>query len=131
MKKCPTCKMIVDDKIECPFCETTLTYEPPCDATKEHLLWNKYRVIYIAKNAWFSLACCLIGLLKALIANPSVMPLFLSAWAFAAISLTVSIFHRFLSKILALKYSENYLPFRMGEWKYWSGGLAIILFIFS
>lgn len=130
MKKCPTCQMIVDADNECPFCATTLTYEPKCEAESERLVWNKYLLIYIAKNTWFSLICCIVGLLKLLIARPQISVLLFSAGTCAIISLIASIFQRNFCKTMTWKYSEEYLPFKIGILKYLLGGISIILFIF-
>lgn len=130
MKKCPTCQMIVDADNECPFCATTLTYEPKCEAERERLVWNKYLLIYIVKNTWFSLICCIVGLLKLLIARPQISVLLFSAGTCAIISLIASIFQRNFCKTMTWKYSEEYLPFKIGIWKYLLGGISIILFIF-
>ena len=57
MKQCPTCKMTVDEKNECPICGTTLTYEPIVDAEKEHIILNKYYNLidrYIYDNQIFN-----------------------------------------------------------------------------
>lgn len=130
MKKCPTCRMIVDAENECPFCATTLTYEPKCEAESERLVWNKYLLIYIAKNIWFSLICCIVGLVKILVARPQMSILLFSAGACAVISLITSIFQRNFCKTMTWKYSEEYMPFKIGIWKYFLGGISIILFIF-
>ena len=130
MKKCPTCQMIVDADNECPFCATTLTYEPKCEAERERLVWNKYLFIYIVKNTWFSLICCIVGLLKLLIARPQISVLLFSAGTCAIISLIASIFQRNFCKTMTWKYSEEYMPFKIGIWKYSLGGISIILFIF-
>lgn len=130
MKKCPTCQMIVDADNECPFCATTLTYEPKCEAESERLVWNKYLLIYIVKNTWFSLICCIVGLLKLLIARPQISVLLFSAGTCAIISLIASIFQRNFCKTMTWKYSEEYMPFKIGIWKYLLGGISIILFIF-
>ena len=130
MKKCPTCQMIVDADNECPFCATTLTYEPKCEAESERLVWNKYLLIYIVKNTWFSLTCCIVGLVKILIARPQISVLLFSAGACALISLIVSIFQRHFSKTMTWKYSEDYIPFKISMWKYLLGGISIILFVF-
>ena len=130
MKRCPTCKMIVDADNECPFCATTLTYEPQCEAVSEHLVWNKYLFFSIVKNTGFSVICCVVGLLKVFIARPQTSALLFTAGACAVISLIVSIFQRNLCKTMTWKYSEEYIPFKIGIWKYLLGVLSIILFIF-
>lgn len=100
MRKCPVCQMIVDAKNECPICAATLTYEPVCDAEREHLLWNRYRWLYIAKCTWFSFLCCLIGFLKMIIARPQFHQIFWMAAALAAVSLAVSLFQRQIFRLL-------------------------------
>ena len=60
MKQCPTCKMTVDEKNECPICGATLTYEPIVDAEKEHIILNKYYWIYFGKTTWFSFLCLIV-----------------------------------------------------------------------
>ena len=121
--------MTVDAKNECPICSAALTYEPPCDADREHLLWNRYRLIYIAKCAWFSVLCCIVGLLKTIIARPPIHQLLVMAAALAAVSLTVSLFQRTVSRILMWKYSENYASYEIAVFKYVFGGISVILFL--
>ena len=130
MKKCNLCHAIVDEENECPVCHNTLTYEPACHATKEYFVWNRYYVAYLAKNVWFSLICCTVGLLKVLMAQPQPNALLFAAGACALISLTVSVFQRTLSKTMTWKYSEEYVPFKLGIWKYLLGGVAILFFMF-
>ena len=130
MKKCNVCHSIVNDEIECHICHNTLTYEPACLETEEHFVWNKYYVAYLAKNIWFSLICCTVGLLKVLMAQPQPNALLFAAGACALISLTVSVFQRTLSKTMTWKYSEEYVPFKLGIWKYLLGGVAILFFMF-
>ena len=129
MRKCPLCQMTVDAKHECPICGTTLTYEPICDADREHLLWNRYRWIYISKCCWFSVLCCLIGLLKIIIARPPIGELSLLAISLSVISLTVSLFQRTVSRLLTWKYSENYASYEIVFFKYVFGGISVILFL--
>lgn len=121
--------MTVDAKDECPICAATLTYEPVCDAEREHLLWNRYRWLYIAKCAWFSCLCCLLGLLKIIIARPQIHRLFWFAAALAVVSLTVSLFQRKIFRLLTWKYSENYAAYEIAVFKYGFGSIAVILFL--
>jgi len=129
MRKCPVCQMTVDAKNECPICAATLTYEPVCDAEREHLLWNRYRWLYIAKCTWFSFLCCLIGLLKVIIARPQFHLLFWMAAALAAVSLAVSLFQRQIFRLLTWKYSENYAAYEIAVFKYGFGSISLILFL--
>ena len=121
--------MTVDAKDECPICAATLTYEPVCDAEREHLLWNRYRWLYISKCTWFSVLCCMIGLLKMIIARPQINHLFWFAAALAAVSLTVSLFQRKILHLLTWKYSENYAAYEIAVFKYVFGSISVILFL--
>ena len=127
-EKCPTCKMVVDAKNECPFCYTTLTYEPICADEHEHLVWNKYLFLYLANNIWFSLLCCIIGAIKLFMVIPTICGLWVFAAVLALVSLTVSISKRHLCKLLTWKYSDKYAIYKIGIWKYLFGGASIILF---
>ena len=98
MKNCPTCWMTVDVDNECPFCGTSLTYEPDCDAVREKIVWNKYYLLYMAKNIWFSLICVLIGVIKLTVARPPMSELLIAAIVCAAVSLLVALFQRSLTK---------------------------------
>ena len=129
MRKCPVCHMTVDAKDECPICSATLTYEPVCDAEREHLIWNRYRWLYIIKCAWFSTLCCIVGLLKIVIARPQINYLFWTAVILAAVSLTVSLFQRTVFRLLTWKYSENYAAYEIAVFKYGFGSIAVILFL--
>ena len=131
MKKCPHCNMTVDAKSECPICRTTLTYEPYCTDDHEHLIWNKHLLLYLAKNIWFSVLCYIVGTVKYFMTSTDPSILFLYAAILALISLLTSIFHRPYSKILAWKYSDNYIPVIIAFQKYVFGGLSIIFFILS
>mgnify|MGYP003306994912 CR=1 FL=1 len=131
MKRCNLCHSIVDEENECPVCHNTLTYEPICHEREEHFVWNKYYVAYLAKNVWFSLICCMMGLLKVIIARPQLNALLFAAGTCALISLTVSVFQRTLSKTMTWKYCEEYVPFKLGIWKYLLGGVSILFFIFQ
>ena len=129
VKKCNLCHSIVNDENECHICHNTLTYEPKCESETEQFVWNRYLLIYITKNVWFSVICCVIGLLKIMIARPHISALLLSAVACALISLIVSIFQRIFCKTMTWKYSEDYVPFKIGMWKYLLGGISILIFI--
>ncbi len=120
--------MTVDAESECPFCYTTLTYEPICVDEHEHLVWNKYFFLYLAKNIWFSVLCCIVGVIKLFIARPPIGGLWIYAAVLALVSLTASIFQRQLCKILTWKYSDEYAHFKVGIWKYIFGGASIIIF---
>lgn len=129
MKKCPLCQMTVDAEHECPYCYTTLTYEPFCDEEKEHIVWNRYYFIYLAKNCWFSVLCCMIGIVKFFI-DRSINELFIIAIFLSLLSLLISVFQRSFTKGITWKYSESHAPFKAGMWKYQLGSAAILLFLF-
>lgn len=59
MKTCPTCNMTVDNNDCCPICKTSLLYEPFAHTDEEHILFNKYYMIYLLKTLWFSGICFL------------------------------------------------------------------------
>lgn len=121
--------MTVDAKDECPICAATLTYEPICDAEREHLIWNRYRWIYIAKCAWYPLLCCMVGLMKMIFARPQINQLFWMAAALAVVSLAVSLFQRNILRILTWKYSENYAAYEIAIFKYGFSSISVILFL--
>ena len=129
MKNCPTCWMTVDVDNECPFCGTSLTYEPNCDAAREKIVWNKYYLLYMAKNIWFSLICVLIGVIKLTVARPPMSELLIAAIVCAAVSLLVALFQRSLTKGNWI-YKESYIPIVVVSWKYGAGLLAILFFLF-
>ncbi len=131
MKKCPVCKSVVHAESECPVCQTTLTYEPPVMEEKEHIAWNKYYFLYLIKNIWFSLLCCITGISVYVASQPKIDYLFGIAIFFAAVSLYASIFQRKLIKNMKQKYSDEYITFRIGKLKYFSGGIAILFFIIT
>ncbi|MBO5745195.1 MAG: hypothetical protein J6R60_05325, partial [Clostridia bacterium] len=130
LKKCPKCQMIVYAEDECPFCQETLVYEPKSESKRERLILNKYLLLYIAKSAWFSIACCIFGLVRILTAAPQISSLLISAVVCAVISLTVAIFQRSFQRIMTWKYSEDYIPFKIGILKYLLGGISVVLFLF-
>ena len=129
MKKCPICQMTVDSDHECPFCGNTLTYEPDCDASREKIVWNKYYLLYMAKNIWFSVICCVIGAIKLIIVSPSMSELLVAAIVCAAVSLLVALFQRPLIKGNWI-YKESYIPIIVASWKYGAGLLSVLFFLF-
>ena len=129
MKKCPTCQMTVNNDNECPFCGTTLTYEPFCNTEKEHILWNKYYIIYFAKNIWFSVICCLFGIIKLIITQPMTSKLLIASIVCALFSFFISCFQR---QLLQKKwiYNEEFMEIQIRLWKYGAGLLSVIFFLF-
>ena len=131
MKQCPVCKSIVDSESECPICGNTITYEPPVMADKELIPWNKNTVLYYLKNTWFSVLSCLTGAFICIMATPKMDYLFFLAVFCAIVSLFVSFFHRKLAKYMTWKYSEEYVPYKLGLLKYTTGGIAILFFMLT
>ena len=122
--------MTVDADNECPFCGTTLTYEPVCDADKERIVWNKYYLKYMAKTIWFAVVCCIVGVIKVIVARPPVSELLITAIVLALFSLCISCFQRSWMVRMKWKYNESYLLFLIPLWKYGFGALSVIFFLF-
>lgn len=129
MKKCNRCHAVVRDEHECPICQSTLTYEPPCNDEKEYFVPNRYYALYTLKNTWFALLCCVWGIMHLCISSFSTM-LFL-ACAFCLLSLFLSLFQRKIATSITWKYSEDYARFKIGLWKYLFGAISIVLFCFA
>ena len=121
--------MTVNADNECPFCSTTLTYEPFCDTEKEHIIRNKYYLIYLAKNIWFSVICCLIGIIKLVVTKPPISELLITAILCALFSLCISCFQRSLLQKSWI-YKEDYMSIQIRLWKYGAGLLSVIFFLF-
>lgn len=77
MKECPTCRMIVDEPYECPYCQTTLTYENPVMTDREKLRCNRYFWLFQLKNCWFSLLCLLVSAVVTVLSCTDDTPLLL------------------------------------------------------
>lgn len=130
MKKCPTCKITVADDNECPFCGESIVYEPVCDADRAQIVWNKYFFKYTVKNIWFSVICCLVGVIKIIVARPLMSELLITAIICAIFSLAVSCFGRSWMVNLSWKYTKSYSTFQLSLWKYGFGLLSVIFFLF-
>ena len=131
MKKCPTCKMTVDAKNECPICGATLTYEPFVDADKEHIILNKYYLVYLAKAVWFSLLCTIVCVIRVLIAKPQPSPLLYGMVGLLIISVLVSLFQQKVANAIRWKYmSDEYTIFKTYLWKYLFAGIAVVFAFF-
>ena len=129
MKKCNLCHSVVNDKDECHICHNTLTYEPECQDSEEHYVWNKYYLVYLIKNIWFSLFCCIFGIVNLAINKFVLSELLIAAIICALISLAVSIFQGGLKKAITWKYADSYAPFKIGLWKYLIGAISVLFFI--
>lgn len=106
MKVCPKCHMTVDAEGECPFCYTTLTYEPTVHSDKEHYVLNKYLVGHLLKQSWFSLLCLIVVALKlALTQETFVAHYHLWPPVFAVVSLLCSLFERRIIRYVQWEYA--------------------------
>jgi hypothetical protein len=133
MKQCPTCKMTVNAKNECPICHTTLTYEPCVIAEKEHIIFNRFYWIYFVKTTWFSLLCSIVCIIRAAIVRPPISPLLLGMVGLLLISIVVSIFQRSLPAAIRWKYilhGEDYAHFKISMWKYLCAAIAVLFSFF-
>ena len=73
--------------------------------------------------------CCIVDLLKIVIARPQINQLFWIAVTLAAVSLTVSLFQRKIFRLLTWKYSEIYASYEIAIFKYIFGGISVILLL--
>ncbi len=135
MKKCNVCQSVVDEKSECPICGNTLTYEPPCMEDNEKFIFNRYYILYLIKNAWFSILCTVASIIIFVITKPTVNPYALSLLIATAIALIASNFFAFfkrnISRRLLWKYSKEYAVGRIITDKYIYGIFAVICIIFA
>ena len=132
MKQCPTCKMTVNAKNECPICGTTLTYEPIVNAEKEHIIFNKYYWIYFGKTTWFPLLCFIVCVVRVAIVRPPISPLLLGMAGLLLISIVVAIFQRSLPDAIRWKYKHwgDYAEFKVSMWKYLCAAIAVLFSFF-
>lgn len=133
MKQCPTCRMTVNAKNECPICGTTLTYEPTVDAEKEHIIFNKYYWIYLGKTTWFSFLCLIVCIVRVAIVKPQTSPLLVGMAGLLLISIVVSVFQRNLPDAIRWKYihlGEDYANFKIYLWKYLYAAIAVLFSFF-
>ena len=97
MKKCPKCKMTVDENVECPFCKTSLVYELETNDGKEYKL-NKYFFLYLLKKCCFSLVCFIIIFIRFLITAPKIDMYFFLIIIMVILSMAISVEQAFLKK---------------------------------
>ncbi len=126
MKNCPACKMTVDDESECPFCQTTLTYEPTVESDKEKLKFNKYLLFYLLKHGWYSLACLITVIVRLIVTKPKIDTYFFLILFFTVCSIMISLFERKLAKYAQWKYSEKYSAYVVYTTKLLFGLIAVI-----
>lgn len=130
MKQCPTCRMTVRGENACPFCHTTLTFEPNVPAEREKIVFNRYYWLYLAKTAWFSVVCAVFCAVRALVVRPEMSQMLLYMLLFAAASLIVSLAQRAAVRVMRWKYSEDYSVFKVALWKYLFGAMAVLFSFF-
>lgn len=91
--------------------------------------WNEYYLAYLIKNTWFSLLCCVFGMITLVINRFALSELLVAAVVCALISFVVSLFQGCLEKAITRKYSKSYAPFKISLWKYLIGANSVLLFI--
>lgn len=134
MKKCNFCGCIVDEKSECPICQNTLTYEPPCMEDEEHFVFNKYYYVYLLKNAWFAVLCTIASIIILIVDTPTSsysLRLIFPAIVLLIASLVDSFFKRWRYKRLLKIYTEPWAKQLIAYDKYFYGAAAVILFLIA
>ena len=126
MKVCPKCHMTVDAQGECPFCYTTLTYEPTVHSDKERYVLNKYLLLYLLKQSWFSLLCLIVVALKVALTQRAFTTYHLLPLLFLVVSLQFSILGRSIARDIQWKYSESYAVVWTAGVKICTGLLAVL-----
>ena len=129
MKICPTCKMRIDAENECPMCHTTITYEPKVFEEREKYVFNKYLLLHLFKNSWFSILCLITVFIRFVI-KPHLSGYFICIILSLCISIFASLFQRKFSKHLQWKYSKAYSEYAVNYTKIVSGGLAVLISFF-
>ena len=126
MKKCPNCKMIVDADNECPFCYTTITYEPIVNSDSEKYIYNRYYIGHLIKQSWFSMLCLIFVVVRILLVQTHSLLFCIFSVLLAVLSLVYSIFQRKITKHIQWKYSKEYSVFRSSEAKIMLGVFAVL-----
>lgn len=127
MKACPTCKMVVDAENECPFCYTTITYEPTTMSNKERYVFNKYFLWYLIKKSWFSVLCSIVVIMRMFFIKTEFHPIFLMPLFLAVLSLIFAVGERQIIKHIQWKYSEGYAEFSTIALKIFMGIIAVAM----
>lgn len=126
MKTCPNCKMTVNADSECPFCHTTITYEPTVNSEKEKYVFNKYFVWHIVKQCGFSFACLIAVLIRMILKKPTFDKYSLIIFACISVSVIFSLFQKKLCAYFQWKYSAEYSLFRSIVIKLFFGAAAVL-----
>lgn len=121
--------MRIDAENECPMCHTTITYEPKVFEQKEKYIFNKYLLLHLIKNSWYSILCFIIVLIR-FIMKPHFSEFSIYIILLLCISILASLFQRKFSKYLQWKYSKDYSEYAVNYTKIVSGGLAVLLSFF-
>lgn len=127
MKKCPNCKMTVDADLECPFCYTTLTYEPQCKEATEKYVFNKFFVWYMIKQCWFSVLCAITVAINLIAAKTPFNMLYVVIIILTLVSVLYAIFWRKISQLVQWKYSKDFSYFHTEGVSVTTGLVAVIL----
>ena len=127
MKICPICKMTVNDNIECPFCQSTLTYEPTVSSEKEIYKLNKYLLLYFFRNCWFSLLCMTVVTINLIVLSFPLNALSVLSIFLLVCTLLVSLFCRKLVMLNKKYYTFKYSSFRINLLKIITGVISVIL----
>ncbi len=136
MKRCNICHMVVDADTECPICGNTITYEPEIESTHKKYVFNKYLLLYVLKNFWFT-AIMLIHNIYVLInsifvvreRDTHIFTASIYAIIIMIISLYVSVFNQHYREICCSRIKSEWVKnFWIGFLKYIFGGISILIF---
>ncbi len=119
--------MTVDADNACPFCDTTITYEPVTDSPGERYVFNRYLVLHLVKQSWFAVLCLLTVVIRLLVVRPAWDPFLLFPVACLGISLILSFFGRRITRAMQWKYSPDYAAFRTDALKVLLGAVAVVV----
>ena len=132
MKKCNVCQSIVDESNECPICGNTLTYEPICAEYKEHIVFNKYYLIYLLKHTWFAILCTAISAAMLIIAKSITIGHLVIGLILLVASYLFSIFQRqYEQLVIQWCHSEAYSKRKAAAAKFAIGSAAVIYILLA
>ena len=126
MKTCPNCKMTVNADSECPFCHTSIPYEPTVDSDKEKYVLNKYLIWHIVKQCGFSFICFIAVLIRMILKKPIFDKYSLIIIVCISVSVIFSLFEKKISTYYQWKYSAEYSLFRAIVIKLFFGAAAVL-----
>ncbi len=132
MKQCNVCQSIVDATEECPICGNTLTYEPTSSEYSEHIVFNKYYVLYLLKNSWFALFCTTIAAVMMILAKTCTVGHLIVGIVLLTATYLFSIFQRkYESLVIQWCHSEAYSKRKAAAAKYAVGSASLIYFLLA